>query len=154
MPNSIQEYLANVTPKAASDMVEALMRLPEDKRNWSPGGTARTALDQVAECAILNRTTAQVIENRAFPADFDFAAFGKAKEELAQDWDKLHALLQDNTSYFIKTILAVPEEDLSVEVAMPWGPMTLSQMISYPFWNMSYHEGQINYLASILGCLD
>jgi hypothetical protein len=31
--------------------------------------------------------------------------------------------------------------------------MTPAQMITYPHWNMTYHEGQINYIASILGCL-
>jgi hypothetical protein len=36
---------------------------------------------------------------------------------------------------------------------MPWGPMTVSQILGYPFWNMCYHEGQINYIASMLGTL-
>ena len=31
--------------------------------------------------------------------------------------------------------------------------MTLAQVIAYPHWNMSYHEGQINYIASMLGLL-
>ncbi len=38
-------------------------------------------------------------------------------------------------------------------IPMPWGPMTVAQMITSPHWNMTYHEGQINYIASILGCL-
>jgi len=42
----------------------------------------------------------------------------------------------------------------NVEVQMPWGMMTLAQIISYPYWDMSYHEGQINYLASMLVCLN
>jgi hypothetical protein len=31
--------------------------------------------------------------------------------------------------------------------------MTLANIIAYPYWNMSYHEGQVNYIASMLGCL-
>ncbi len=31
--------------------------------------------------------------------------------------------------------------------------MTVAQIASYPYWNMCYHEGQINYIASMLGCL-
>ena len=43
---------------------------------------------------------------------------------------------------------------MGVEIPMPWGPMTIGRMITYPQWNMTYHEGQINYLASLLGCLE
>ncbi|MBV9868329.1 MAG: hypothetical protein JO316_23490 [Abitibacteriaceae bacterium] len=135
-------------------MITALLRLPEDKRNWSPETTSRTAQDMVAECAILNGSTADVITNRTFPADFDFADYGRQKAVLAQHGDAVQSLLQENTARAIAAIRAVPDEDLQVEVQMPWGPMALAQIISYPYWNMSYHEGQINYVASMLGCLE
>ena len=48
----------------------------------------------------------------------------------------------------------VTDEELGVQVDMPWGPMAMAQIIAYPFWNMCYHEGQINYITSMLGCLD
>lgn len=67
MPNTLQEYLARVTQKTAADIEAALLKLPEERRNWSPGGEARTAADMVAECAILNGTTADAIINRAYP---------------------------------------------------------------------------------------
>ena len=150
---TMQEYLADAVHKAAADLDAALLRLPEDKRTWTSSLTARNALDQVAECAILNGTTADVIANRAFPEKYDFAAFGRAKAELSLDHDALQSLLKENTAKISAVIRAVPDEDLKVEVAMPWGNMTLEQIIAYPLWNMSYHEGQINYIASILGCL-
>jgi hypothetical protein len=28
--------------------------------------------------------------------------------------------------------------------------MTLEQIMSYPYWNMCYHEGQVNYIAAML----
>ena len=127
--------------------------MPADKRNWSPQGDARTALDLVAECAILNGSTVDIIENRTFPADFSQPEFQRAKAELSQDWNALQSLLQENTTRVVARIRTVSNEELSVEVEMPWGPMNMTQIISYPYWNMSYHEGQINYIASMLGCL-
>ncbi|HZP84342.1 MAG TPA: DinB family protein [Chthonomonadaceae bacterium] len=153
MPHTLQDFLADATQKAAADLEAALLRLPEDKRNWSPEGEARTALDMVAECAILNGTTADMIHTRTFPADFDYAKFGKAKTQLAQDWNALRSLLQENTARAIEAIRTVPDEAVGIEVAMPWGPTTLARIMAYPYWNMGYHEGQINYLASMLGCL-
>ncbi|HLK57342.1 MAG TPA: DinB family protein [Chthonomonadaceae bacterium] len=148
---SMQEFLVGATRKASADLEAALLRLPEDKRNWRPAETARTALDQYAECAILNGSTADVIVSRSFPTNYDFSAFTNAKDALAQNWDRAQALLKENTEKICSVIQAVPDADLNIEVQFPWGPMTLAQIIAYPLWNMSYHEGQINYIASLLG---
>ena len=113
-------------------------------------GEARTALDQVAECAILNGSTADLIRSRTWNTSFDFEQFLRAKAELAGDWVALQSLLHENTAKAVAAIREVPAEDLQVEVQMPWGPMTLAEITSYPYWNMSYHEGQINYIASML----
>lgn len=151
---NLQTFLADAALKAAADLETALLRLPEDKRDWSAGGDARTALDMVAEVAILNGSTADTIETRAFPENFDFAAHTREKAELAKDWPALKALLDANTARVAQVIRAVPDEDLSVEVQMPWGAMTLAQLMAYPYWNARYHEGQINFIASMLGCLE
>lgn len=152
--NTLQEFLAESTREAAKNLETALLRLPEDKRNWSPMGDARTAMDMVAECAILCDPT-DIVQSRSFPSDFDFGAFQQRKAELAaKGWEEARALLHKNLDRGIGAIRAVPDEDLNVQVQMPWGPFTLAQIISYPYWNLSYHEAQINYIASMLGCLE
>jgi hypothetical protein len=154
MPNSLQAFLSTATPKAAEELTAAFLRLSEDKRNWSPDEKARTALDQVAECAILNGYTAELVQSRQWTMT-DFNVFIQAKADLvAQGWESVQALLQENTPKVVAAIGAVPEEDLSVEIPTPLGSMLLSQIVAYPYWNMTYHTGQINYIASILGCLD
>jgi hypothetical protein len=154
MPGSLQQFLATETKNAATELEKALLRLPEDKRGWSPMGSARTALDMVAECAMLSDVT-KIVETRSFPKEFDFADYLKKKAEVATlDWDKLRTMLHESTDRSVKALLLVPDEDLGVQIEMPWGPISLAQVISYPYWNMSYHTGQINYLASMLGCLE
>jgi hypothetical protein len=153
MPITLQEFCADAARQAAIDLEAALLRLPEDKRGWSPAEKARTALDQAAECAMLNGKTAELIQTRKWPAGGSMEDFFREKAELARDWNAVKALLDQNTAKAAEAIRAVPDEDLGIEVQMPWGPMPLSKIIAYPYWNMSYHEGQINYIASILGCL-
>jgi len=43
-----------------------------------------------------------------------------------------------------------PDEMLSAEMLSPWGPMAMTEIVSYPYWNMTYHLGQINFIASVL----
>ncbi|RYX85765.1 DinB family protein [bacterium] len=153
MPNHLQNFFADAAIKASQDIITALLRLPEEKRSWSPMGDARTAIDTVAECAILSGSTARLIETRVFAESFDNANYARIKAELSQDFEALQSLLDSNTALVAAAIRSLPDEELKAEVMMPWGPMTLEQVCSYPYWNMSYHEGQINYIASMLGCL-
>ena len=150
---NIQTYFSNAIPNATADLETALLNLPADKRNWSAGGDARTALDMVAEVALLNGVVADVVQSRAPMPDFDFAAYIREKAELAQNFDAVKLLLDANTARVVEAIGAVPDADLSHEIQMPWGAMTLVQIIEYPYWNAKYHQGQINFIASLLGCL-
>ena len=154
MPTTVQDFLADATLKASKDLTTAFLRLPEDKRDWSPDGKARTALDQYAECALLCGYTAETIATRQVAAG-SMENFPREKTELkAQDWEQIHALFQANAAKVVSAIRAVTEEGMGAEVSTPWRPMTVGQIVAYPQWNLTYHEGQINYVASLLGCLE
>lgn len=150
MAHTLQDFLVRATENAAAKLEAALLALPEDKRNWSPMGKARTALNMVAECAILGETTVQMLRRRAFPADFDRAWFDAEKERLAADWPALRELLHENNAKAIAEIAKIPEDASTIEIQMPWGVQTLAEIAAYPYWNMSYHEAQINYIAAML----
>ena len=152
MPNTLPDFFAVATHRAMTDLVTALFRIPEDKRQWSPGGTARHALDQIAECVLLNGYTADLIHTRHW-ATSGFTQYEQAKSELdASGWDQIHTRLQENTQRVIEAIRTVPEDALNEEIELPGSKETLAAVIAFCYWNMSYHQGQINYLASILGC--
>ena len=153
MPHTLQDFFAAATQKAADDLAAAFLRLPEDKRGWSPDEKSRTAQDQVAECAVLNGYTASLIQTRTWHKDrFDTFLAEKA-EAAAQDWETLQARLQESAGRIATAVAAVPDEALADEIEIPWQTMTLAEVLAYPYWNMTYHQGQINYLASMLGCL-
>lgn len=146
-----QEYVAGATEQAAAALEKALTRLPDDKRDWSAMGNARTALHQAAECALLNGYSADVLTTHAWPADFDFGQYRSDLAALAADPTTALDLLHTNTARLAAAIRALPAAALELEVAMPWGSMTLGRIMGIALWNMSYHEGQINYIASMLG---
>lgn len=151
MANTVQLLLAESVNLASENVLAALLRLPEDKRNWSPGGIARTALDIVAECAMNNRYTADLILTHEWQMN-DQEAYNRKKAEIAAgSLESLTQLLKENTGYLVGVIEKVATEDLDVEVYTPYGTGPLSGVMTYPYWNMKYHEGQLNYIDSILG---
>jgi uncharacterized damage-inducible protein DinB len=117
-------------------------------------GTARTALDQVAECVLMNEETVKLIERRSHDGDFDFEDYHRKRTELMADPNTLLIRLQESAERVRAAILTVPDGDLNNEVVMPWGTVTVAQIIAYPYWNQSYHQAQINYLAAMLGVLE
>lgn len=154
MSSPLQEFLADATLRAADNLAQALGRIPEEKRSWSPEGKARTAFDLVAECAVLNAYTIHTMQTGGFSPDSMATYLPDKDAAIAAGSEKLIAQLKENAARVAEVIRTFPAERLEETVQMPWGTMRQSEIISYPFWNMSYHEGQVNYIASMLGCLD
>jgi len=154
MSHTLQDFLAEQTPKVLADLIEAVQRIPEEKLAWSPMGDARTVLDQLAECALLNGSSADMLTAKSWTMGSDLSPYLAAKAKLAEDATACIALLKDNTGRVIDVIKEVKDDDLDVQVQMPWGANSIAEIASYPYWNMYYHQGQINYIASMLGRLD
>ncbi len=151
MPSTLQEFLAAATEKAAADLAEAFSQLPVEKRLWRPSGDARSAFDLAAECAVLNGYTEELVQTRSWSAQ-NMKDYERHKSEItAQGWDTLHRLLVESAHKVATVISAVPDTSLADDIEMPGTPQTVSQIIVYPYWNMTYHLGQINYIASLLG---
>ena len=52
-------------------------------------------------------------------------------------------------------IEAVPDQRLEETRAMPWGAtMTLADRLFICYWNLTYHNGQVNYLQLLLGDIE
>src|SRR5579883_150627 len=138
MPATLQTFLVHATEKAAQDLEAALRRLPEEKWSWSPGGQARTAIDQVAECALVNAGFADVIAARRWPEGYDMERFDRDRVQLMADPQKTIQALREGAAKLAAAIAGVPDEDLQKEVQMAWGPMTIEHMLAHGYWNMSY----------------
>ena len=150
--SSVQTFLAGATKQASDDLIAAFERIPADKQAWSPMGSARTALDQLAECALLTGVTAQMVESRAWLTEIA-NSYPQDKQNLLKEPEKIKPLLAENAQRMAAVVAGVTDQELAQSISTAFGEMTWSQIVTYPYWNMSYHQGQINYIASMLGCL-
>ena len=138
--------------EAMSHSAESLAKLINamgEQASWSPMDKGRTALNQVAECALITGAGIGILQAKAVP-EFDWAAFTKAQNELAADKDATLAALATNTAGFVAALTGLSAEDAAIEVTMPWGATyTLVGLADLVYWNNTYHEGQINYIQSL-----
>jgi uncharacterized damage-inducible protein DinB len=76
--------------------------------------------------------------------------YAQMKESLVRKESEAHALLTESTARVITEIMGIPDEDWDDRIRLPWGSMSLRELAAFPHWNMVYHTGQINYIASLL----
>lgn len=145
---TVQGYAAAAIEKSAGDLMEAALTLPEDKRDWKPMGKGRSALSQIAECAVINALFAQVVETGVWSGERPVMS-GRQVAALETFGDAREAL-RGGAAHLAAAVRGAADENLSDVIYLPWRTLTLAQVFLMPLWNMSYHEGQINYIGTLL----
>lgn len=129
--------------------------MPDGKPSWNPMEEGRSALDQVAECALIGESLPGIIANRKMP---DFTAemmeqFDRDKRSM--DLQTATSRLREATAKLCEAIRATPDADL-LESMPFWGPepWTVAAVLNFHNWNMVYHVGQVNYIQTLYGDKD
>jgi hypothetical protein len=143
--------IANSTREVAEGLERAILAMPADRQIWRPLDEGRSALDQLAECAVINAWAAQVFRDRAVPP-LDGDAY--AKECAALDTvEKAAAALRSATQTLVSAMESLPDDALDIQVQFPWDETscTLAEALLTAYWNLTYHVGQINYIQTLYG---
>lgn len=148
-----QDHLVGRTQRALDDVVRAVRAIPEERLDWSPGGSARSALAQMREIAQTGERFVPLVLGDA-TGFVGHAAREEAALDEGEDLDALVARARRGIADLCQAILAIPERDLEREITLPFGGetvMTLADALGLPAWNMTYHLGQINLIGLMLG---
>ena len=148
MPD-VRTLLINLNRQGAAKLEKAARELG-DRITWRPLDKGRSALNQVVECGAINLLGAQLLEKQAVPP-FDPAMFERTYAENDTP-EKAFALLAQGTDALVKAIEAFPEEKWEEKVTLPFGggmEMSFAEVALLNYWNMTYHEGQVNYIQTL-----
>lgn len=144
------EMILSLTKKQAESFLDVYLKLPEDKRTQLATAKSPSASDQIAEIAITNRRVSSVLENLVFPSEFDYSTFVQQKAELCTNWDELLIMFHSSLKVLDESIKRFDPTKLEQIIEYPWGKTSMREVISSPFWNMAYHEGQVAFIATML----
>lgn len=153
--STFNETAAKLSQQAADKLAKNIQAMPADKLQWQPLEQARSAHEQVLECAVINNMAAGIFRDQAFPnfETMDWGGmFGKAAAE-NDTTQKLIASLEKGTAELVAAIKTFPAEKLGETVMVPFdgSTRTWAEVLMFPYWNMTYHEGQINYIQLLYG---
>lgn len=155
----LQDHLVKQTQRALNDVLRAIEALPEDKRDWKPCDSARSALSQLKEVASAPGFFIHVLEHGAPPPFEDHAKDQSQEKTQAQpagqsSYETARESAMKGTAALCAVIMEFPDDRLNAEVVLPFHGgvvMTMAEVLGLHMWNLTYHYGQINYIQTLLG---
>lgn len=152
---SFKEELIQMTEKAGQEFLLNVRAMPADKLTWKPLDTGRSALDLLQEVAQSASYVIPILETRQVP-EFNPEMFAGLMAE-RQSWDtveKCEEVMRANHARLFEIIRNFPDEDLKQTVHLPFAggfDQTMAEIMSYQYWNLSYHLGQVCYIQTLYG---
>lgn len=154
--SALAGMIAKKIEAASESLGTAFAKMPDDRKTWKPtieGNEGRDALDQVLECACLAEWAEKGYSAGDALPPVDWDAFGARCASKANP-DEALAWLKSSNSALASAISALSDDQLSAEIKHPFYDATITWgdfAIDLVYWNMVYHEGQINYIQVLYG---
>ncbi|MEI8281638.1 MAG: DinB family protein [Armatimonadota bacterium] len=144
--------LSKLTAVQGMDMfLRNFSYVPDDKLNWSPTPTSKSALRVAAHTAVTNSNFADFIRNRKLPAGDDipgFVARTAAAEAAITSREEMERVFRENTQKVLDALDMLSDED--VEIVFDSG-MSMKFLMRLAGWHATLHLGQIDYLQTCWG---
>lgn len=154
----IDEAKANLA-QAKGQLEHAFANVPDDRINWSPSPTARTAVQQVAHAADALHHIAEMLDGRPFAvlsipdADRGFREW----ESTFTTREEVHALLDKHYDAYIALLDRLTPERLESDmITLPFGlgTMPLKNGLGAGADHTRWHAAQLGYMQTIYGDQD
>lgn len=127
-------------------------RVPDDRLNWSPTPTSKSALRIAAHTALYAGRFAAMIRDRKLPAVenlTEWLAQRTAEELNVKSRDEIEPLFRKGTQEVVEALDSVTEEEINIELdsGMGWS-IPMRQVMAFPGWHATLHTGQIDFLQT------
>ncbi|MBA4293082.1 hypothetical protein C0431_08930 [bacterium] len=151
MKNPIETAKKN-TIENAEIFLRNFSHVPDDKLNWSPTPTSKSALRIAAHASLYLHRFAEMIATQSVPAvnNLDeWLAEVHAEETAIKNRDQVDAAFQSGIEAVNNALDSLTPADLenSIDSGQGWS-MSMTFLINLPAWHTTLHLGQIDYLQT------
>jgi hypothetical protein len=126
--------------------------VPDDKLNWTPAPTAKSALRIGAHTALYAGRFARMIRDRRLPAPenlTEWLAQRDAEEIEVTSRQEVVRIFREGTAEVLEALdgLSPEEVEMTLESGQGWS-MPMTQLMALPGWHATLHTGQIDFLQT------
>ena len=126
--------------------------VPDDRLNWTPTPTAKSALRVAAHTALYYSRFAEMIRNRATPKVENLEAWleERASQEIELTTrEAVIAAFESGLAQVNAALDGLSDDDVNLEIDSGQGwSMSMRFMMRLPGWHATLHMGQIDYLQT------
>ena len=150
-----QNRIADLMLRQIEAVCRIALAVPEDKRDWTPMGDGRSVMAQLEELATVHIHVIPILKTGDAPLiTEDQKEQIRERKERLNTFDKLIEGAREGAKLAAEAIRGVPDSRLEDVVTLHSRggiKRTMYEMVARPYWNLCYHEGQINYIQMLLG---
>jgi hypothetical protein len=134
-----------------------LSKTPEDKLNWAPSTTSRTAVELVAHSA---ESVGHILSMLKGQQDFEFNGTSdmdnrlRTSEKQYATREAAIAILDKNSAELLSFLDGLTPEALGGTVKAFFGEAPMAMAMNFPRLHMQDHVAQLEYLQTIWGDVD
>lgn len=149
---SVDEAKAEFT-RSTDRLKKAYAATPDDKINWSPSATSRTATELVAHSAMSITGLQGWLAGQPFPFESMAALdeYCRKEEKNFTTREAVTGLLDENSAKFVTFLDSLSQETLGSMFATQMGTFPMMTAITFPADHSRSHAAQIDYLQTIYG---
>lgn len=149
--SSLIAAAARFNRNVADTIVRNFRAMPPEKQVWTPLEQGRSAYDMLIECGAANLWISQSLTQGSLSnPDFSIMESLKAEHDTPE---KAIAFFEETAKTLVAAIEAFPEEKFDTPAQLPWAqePSPLGETMFIPYWNTTYHIGQMCYIQPLYG---
>ncbi|PQV65253.1 DinB family protein [Abditibacterium utsteinense] len=135
------QLLSDTIKWAGKNLSYNLGFIADDKLNWKPAPSAKSALEISAE--VVNVTDM-----------FEALVAGRAPSEEKKSFssrEEAQKAVEEASAKYAQTLLSLGDNDLTGEMDLGFTKMPKARAISIPVVETIHHHGQIAYIQTLLG---
>lgn len=151
------ETSASKTAASAARLKHLLTFVPDDKLNWSPSSTSRSALGLAAHCGLTSRSFVDLMLGRMpdpMPPMEVFFTELIAAEKTIDSREAANALIDESTEELTAAIRTLTDEQIASSPETPFGPVPMTNLLGLFWLHIDGHIAQLEYLQTTWGDLD
>lgn len=149
-----QDQVVKTTQRSLEDLFRTVRAMPEDRLNWKPEETSRSALDLVREVTLSGTWILKIARGETLEQGKDHAKVQRAEAAKLAGIDACESEARQSTSQLCALISDCPTENLEDEVVLPFGKgmtVTMADLFGMHHSHIVYHTGQVNYIQTLYG---
>lgn len=143
--------------EATARLAKTFAFVPDDKLQWSPSKSARSALSILAHCIMGNRMFAKVLRGEPLPAlstPEQRDAMSRQFEATITQRAEAVRQLEASTADVVAALGTMTAERFATSPNSPFGSFPMPFWMNLPALHQDGHAAQIDYLQTIWGDLE